>query len=126
MQKAESRAWFDGARQVAPPSPRYRPGDCTQARYRKSLAEAAAGRRRGLSGPNKRRPHPLVSSALGSSSLLRAGRGAGPLREGGASAWAPEVELPRRRHGAGAYARGRGRGDSGQAGMDGGRARSLT
>lgn len=101
MQKAESRAWFDGARQAAPPSPRYRPGDCTQARYRQSLAEAAAGRRRGLSGPNKRRPHPLVGSALGSSGLLRAGRGAGPLREGGASAWAPEVELPRRRHGEG-------------------------
>lgn len=75
--------------------------------------------------PNKKRPRPLVSSALGRSGLLRAA-GAGPLREGGASAGAPDGRAPKTTARGGACARGQGRGDAEQAGADGDGARRLT
>lgn len=125
-QKAACRAWLDGPWQAAPPTPRGRPGDCVPPRNRPSLAETAAGRRRGSARSEQEGPPPpLVSSALGRSGLLRAAR-AGPLRGGGASAGAPDGRAPKTTARGGACARGQGRGDAEQAGADGDGARRLT
>lgn len=101
-QKAACRAWLDGPWQAAPPTPRGRPGDCVPPRNRPSLAETAAGRRRG-SARSEQEEAPPPTSQLGARQVWPAEGG-----EGGAVTWGRGLGRGARRSGSQDDGTGRG------------------